>query len=292
MSETVELLALLQRHYIKPGADLPGGVFVPEVGQNGRWGAGNRCDAIYVGFTSTSGRILIGHELKTSRADWLAELNKPGKADTWADECHEWWLVVANPDIVGAGELPPGWGLMIPGPSRTRMQVRAKAHRKDPGLHRPSWDAVRGIMARQDTLRAQAITERIKAVRAKISAESNQIVAQRVDAEIARRTKHQPDTDELARRLAAIEEALGAAIDWAAHDRGHPSAARGKISLSEIQLMADAVRAAGSVQRAVQNLTAGWANPVDHTQAALDELASALTELGATQQIQEIRRGA
>lgn len=200
MSETAKLLALLQRHYIKPGADLPGGVFVPEVGQNGRWGAGNRCDAIYIGFTSTSGRILIGHELKSSRADWLAELNKPGKADTWADECHEWWLVVANPDIVGAGELHPGWGLMTLGPSRTRMQIRTEAHRKDPGLHRPSWDAVRSIIARQDTLRAQAITERIKAVRTKISAESNQLVAQRVDAEIARRTKRQPDADELGRR--------------------------------------------------------------------------------------------
>ena len=51
MSETATLLALLQRHYIKPGLDLPGGIFLPEVGWNGGGpGAGSGgCDAIYVG---------------------------------------------------------------------------------------------------------------------------------------------------------------------------------------------------------------------------------------------------
>lgn len=47
MSATDDLMALLKRHYIKPGLPLPGGVFVPEVGQNGGWGSGSRCDAIY-----------------------------------------------------------------------------------------------------------------------------------------------------------------------------------------------------------------------------------------------------
>lgn len=119
--------------------------------------SGGGCDAIYVGFTSTSGRILVGHELKVSRADWLNELNKPGKSDPWADQCHEWWLVVNDPAIVHDGELPAGWGLMTPGPSKTRMKIVTRAARKDPTEHTPSWRAVRSIMARQDTLRAQAI---------------------------------------------------------------------------------------------------------------------------------------
>lgn len=72
------LLERLERHYIKPGEPLAGGVFLPEVGING--GGSSRCDAIYVGFTSTSGRMLVGHELKVSRADWRRELDQPGKA--------------------------------------------------------------------------------------------------------------------------------------------------------------------------------------------------------------------
>lgn len=162
---TPELLARLQRHYIKPGAPLPGGVFLPEVGWNPAGGASGHdggCDAIYVGFTSTRGRILVGHELKISRSDWLAELNKAGKADPWADQCHQWWLVVSSPAIVRTGELPPGWGLMTPGPSRTQMEILVQAGTKRE--HTPSWLAVRSIMARQDTLRAEALKEdRLKA---------------------------------------------------------------------------------------------------------------------------------
>lgn len=157
---TGQLMELLKRHYIKPGQSLPGGVFLPEVGWNNGSGGGG-CDAIYVGFTTTSGRILVGHELKVSRADWLNELNKPGKSDAWADECHEWWLVVNDPAIVHDGELPAGWGLMSPGKSKTRMTIHHKPDRKG-REHRPSWLACRSIMARQDTLRANAIADAAK----------------------------------------------------------------------------------------------------------------------------------
>ena len=150
---TADLMARLQRHYIKPGAPLPGGVFLPEVGWNGV-GNTSRADALYVGFTGTSGRLLVGHEVKASRADWLNELRKPGKADAWADQCQEWWLVTPE-GIILPGELPEGWGHMVPGPGRTRMRVKVPAHRH-PG-RTPSWDAMRSIVARQDTLRAEAI---------------------------------------------------------------------------------------------------------------------------------------
>lgn len=62
MGETAALLAALQRHYIKPGDIVTGGVFLAEGGQNGghSWPAVRRCDALYVGFTSASGRILVG----------------------------------------------------------------------------------------------------------------------------------------------------------------------------------------------------------------------------------------
>jgi hypothetical protein len=106
---TADLLARLRRHYIKPGRGLPGGIFAAEVGINGGAGIGQRCDAIYVGFTSSSGRLMVGHELKVSRSDWLHELARPGKADWWHDNCHEWWVVAATSDLVKPEELPPGW---------------------------------------------------------------------------------------------------------------------------------------------------------------------------------------
>lgn len=192
---TKDLLGRLERHYIKPGEAYPGGVFIPECGVNGAWGAGSRCDALYVGFTSTSGRILVGHELKVSRADWRHELAQSGKADVWADQCHAWYVVAPSTAIVPPDELPPGWGLMVINPrSKVRLEVKVKAATKG-AEHAPSWDAVRSIMARQDTLRAQAIGDvRIKA-------------RDEVNAEVERRMTGQPVlSKEQTQRLYALDQ--------------------------------------------------------------------------------------
>jgi len=270
MGETATLLALLQRHYIKPGQDLPGGVFLPEVGINGTWGSGSRCDAIYVGFTSTSGRLLVGHELKISRADWLNELNKSGKADDWADQCHEWNVVAPNPAIIHDGELPAGWGLMIPGRSKTRMQIHTKAWRKPFG-HQPSWDAVRSVIARHDTLRAQAISAARAKARDDANAEVNERVQRLVELELAKR----PDAADLERKLKLIEETLGCPIDFS--DRDYPL--HGHIDLESLGQLGALARAHGSVSRVARNLATGWGNPVTQTRRALDQLDVALGEL-------------
>ncbi|WP_234817784.1 hypothetical protein [Mycolicibacterium sphagni] len=211
MSATADLLALLKRHYIKPGADLPGGVFLPEVGWNGCAGGG--CDAIYVGFTSSSGRMLVGHELKVSRSEWLSELNKPGKADRWADQCHEWWLVVSDPAIVHDGELPPGWGLLVPGPSKTRMRALVKATRK-PQDHTPSWDAVRSVMARWDTLRAKAIEDAKNEAYRAATAQVDERVQSRIKMELAQAESDGRILGTTRERLRALEKALGHNINW------------------------------------------------------------------------------
>lgn len=262
---TRELLARLQRHYIKPGAPLPGGIFLPEVGWNGGYGGG--CDAIYVGFTSSSGRLLVGHELKVSRADWLNELNKPGKADPWADQCHQWWLVVNDPAIVHDGELPAGWGLMSPGRSKTRMQIHTAADTKQG--HTPSWVAVRSIMARQDTLRAQAITNGLRDEREKMRREVDKQVEQRVAA------RSGPDTAELAQRLKAVETALGGPIDWT--DNNYTR--HGYIDLDLLAELGAAVRAVGSVRAVVDSITRGYGNPTKIVRQQLERLDKALADL-------------
>lgn len=154
MTISSDLCDRLRRHYIKPGQDMPGGVFVPEVGLNGE-GQQRRCDAIYVGFTSTTGRTLVGHEIKVSRADWRHELDQPDKAETWASQCHAWYVVAPSTEIVPKEELPPGWGLLVPNArSKNRMDVLVKAYAKPPN-HQPSWLITRSILARLDTLQHQ-----------------------------------------------------------------------------------------------------------------------------------------
>ena len=70
---------------------------------------------------------IIGHEIKVSRADWLAELRDPSKAEAWARHCHYWWIV-APADVV-RDDLPEGWGLLVPW--RDSLRVRVKAVRRD-----------------------------------------------------------------------------------------------------------------------------------------------------------------
>lgn len=129
-----------------------GGIFVSEVGVNGDSGGSQRCDALFAGFTSSSGRILSGYEVKVSRADWRHELAQPHKADMWADACHSWWVVAPSVSVVEPETVPAGWGLLVPSSRGTvRFDVVVKADRK-PQDWAPPWWAVRSLMARADTV--------------------------------------------------------------------------------------------------------------------------------------------
>ncbi|OYN76836.1 hypothetical protein [Mycolicibacterium sphagni] len=271
---TGQLLELLKRHYIKPGVPLPGGIFLPEVGWNGGNTAAGGCDAIYVGFTSTSGRILVGHELKVSRADWLNELNKPGKADGWADECHEWWLVVSDPAFVHDGELPAGWGLMSPGTSKTRMTVHQKPDRKPTIEHQPSWKAVRSIMARQDTLRAAAISAAKDDAHRAATAEVEDRVQQRIKSELGRAENDGLILSTTRQRLQALEKALGHNINWDEARVGWLNHA----TLAEIAQIREALEMGLGVKAAARRL-AGAQN--SHRMDGLNRLERAVTEMRA-----------
>ncbi|ATN88681.1 hypothetical protein SEA_DEMSCULPINBOYZ_86 [Mycobacterium phage Demsculpinboyz] len=269
---TKELLALLQRHYIKPGAPLPGGIFLPEVGWNGASGGG--CDAIYVGFTSSSGRILIGHELKVSRSDWLNELNKPGKADAWADQCHQWWLVVSDPSIVHEGELPEGWGLMSPGKSKTRMAVHVKANTKTD--HTPSWTAVRSIMARQDTLRANAIHNAKNEAYQAASAEVEERVERRVNDELTRNSHNDKMVRTLQDRIRQIERALGHNFNWGDQKYWFSN----QVTVGEIEQIRHVLEETRSVKSAVSRMSMLTRRfPLDEMQNVINTLKPVLAEI-------------
>lgn len=72
---------------------------------------------------------LHGHEIKTSRPDWLRELKEPAKAAEFIPYMNCWWVVVSDRRIVRAGELPEEWGLMaMRGPL---LEVIRNAPRRD-----------------------------------------------------------------------------------------------------------------------------------------------------------------
>jgi hypothetical protein len=273
---TADLLARLERHYIKPGEPLPGGVFVPEVGWNGGT-ANSRCDAIYVGFTGSSGRLLIGHELKVSRADWRRELDKPGKADAWADQCHAWYVVVPSTTVVTPEELPHGWGLLtINTRTTTRLDTTVKAT-----VHAdrtPSWDAVRSVLSRADTLRAQTITDATLAARDAANREVDQRVTERLAFEV-----HRDDAGRLQAHIDAICTALG--VQRIDHTGRTSWPGEEWMTLGDLEHAAAFMRVHRDVATAAEALTARWSNPVDRTREALNGLASALAAVQALTEI-------
>jgi len=72
-----------------------------------------------------SGPVIHGHEVKTSRADWLTELRDPLKAEAFRPYVDYFWLVVSDRDIVKKDELPAGWGLMAAYGDTARVVVQA-----------------------------------------------------------------------------------------------------------------------------------------------------------------------
>lgn len=70
-------------------------------------------DALALGMFRSRGRLLYGFEFKVSRSDWLCELRKPQKAESWFQYCDHWGLIVSDISIVKTGELPAGWGLGV-----------------------------------------------------------------------------------------------------------------------------------------------------------------------------------
>jgi hypothetical protein len=134
---TAELMGALRAHYIKPVAasarfqgQTDSDLLVEEVCAPG---SGRRCDLLRIGMWASRGHRIIVHELKVSRADFLKELEDPAKAEAWWPYCHEFWIVA--PDrLIDPGELPDGWGLMVPPPDsrRRKFKVVKQAASKDP----------------------------------------------------------------------------------------------------------------------------------------------------------------
>ena len=107
---------MLRAHYIAPRRPAAG-YFCAEL----QAPTGNRrADAIWLPLTATARGQIIGHEIKVSRADVIAELADPGKSDAWSRYCTQWWLVIAGPSLIEGLDVPRGWGIMTPPSGRSK----------------------------------------------------------------------------------------------------------------------------------------------------------------------------
>lgn len=266
---TKHLLAQLERHYIRPGTETqPGGIFVTEVGMNGGWGSGRRADAIYVGFTAASGRLMIGHELKASRSDWLHELDQHTKAAAWGEQCHEWWIVTL-PGIVKLDELPAEWGLMEPPRRGRKMRVVKPAPRFSD--RQPSWDVCRSVFARWDTLRAKEISDINQAASDRATEKINQY---------AERVRDNPAEQRAQETLLALQEALGDRYLQIHHDAdgtGH----RFGVSVDDLARIGTLLRSERDLRRYTESITRGFRGPLDEVRQITAGLQSALDALAA-----------
>lgn len=94
-------------------------------------GRTRRADGVAVGLQRRTDHTIHGFEIKVNRPDWLQELRDRTKAQDALRFCHYWWLVVSDPAIIRPGELPDGWGLLVPRGRHLRAAVRPTARVPD-----------------------------------------------------------------------------------------------------------------------------------------------------------------
>jgi hypothetical protein len=86
---------------------------------------GHLADFIAFNMLPSRNHLIVGMEIKASRADWLNELRNGHKADFFLQHCDEWYIVEAKLGIVSKTELPKGWGLISARNSRLFTRVHS-----------------------------------------------------------------------------------------------------------------------------------------------------------------------
>jgi hypothetical protein len=198
---TTGLLEGLRNHFVKPDDPDPGAVCLTEVtSPNGT----RRADLVHIGLWSSrgAGRIDVC-EVKASRADWLRELKQPAKAEAWWPHSSTYSLVVPHESLVRDGELPPGWGLMVPGSRSRRFKVVVKPQERTPTLTVP---LLVTVLKCTETTRKNAVAQETRRLYQKHRLEMDALRQQKT-------TAASPRTAARLELLDQIEKALGREID-------------------------------------------------------------------------------
>jgi hypothetical protein len=129
-----EIKAILQDWHQSQG----GWIFLVELGIDGR-----RIDAYALGMWASYQFIAISYEIKTSRADLLADFKDPAKRRPALENSHQFYYVTTK-GLAHHTEFPPGVGLIEIWENKSRHIVIDAPLRK---ISCPSWKLA-GIIAR------------------------------------------------------------------------------------------------------------------------------------------------
>lgn len=134
---TQELIERLAKHFPSPTYG-----FLTQV--RSATGAINArtADALAMSLWPSRGLHMLGFEVKMSRSDWLNELKNPEKAEEIGKFCHEWYIVINNPEFIKEGELPPAWGLIVPSGNGMKIIKNAVYNQN---VQLPDWMMLAGI---------------------------------------------------------------------------------------------------------------------------------------------------
>lgn len=116
-------------------------------------------DAVAFDTRHGAGMAVHGFEVKVSRADWLAEVRNPRKADPGRAACDYWWVVAGSHDIAKADELPPGVGLLWPDSGGFQVRVQASRRQQAPGVSMLDRALVAAMLRRLDPMEPRAYYE-------------------------------------------------------------------------------------------------------------------------------------
>jgi hypothetical protein len=199
-------------------------------------GTNRRCDLLRIGMWPSRGHRIIVHELKVSRSDWQRELDDPAKAEAWWPHCHEFWIV-APAGLIDPGEVPEGWGLMVPpvnGRSR-KFRVLKKAASREPTM---TASLVAAILRRADNMRLAQISQ--------LNADRERMISDGID-KARREIAAQKLSDSLRGRLELLERletALGTRLDrftWGSRDGGFEAVSPEELAAALREYTADHV---------------------------------------------------
>ena len=129
MEKTKQVMNALRNKYDDNGHSY---AFLEQVGNATGWSCNRHADAIAVSLWESRGLEITGFEVKVSRTDWFKELKHPEKADTIAQYCHSWYLVLGDANIIQFGEIPLNWGLMVPHTKNSLKIVKPAVINKKP----------------------------------------------------------------------------------------------------------------------------------------------------------------
>lgn len=194
-----DLIAMLRSHYLPPNRP-PGGIFAVEIEAPS---GSRRADVLWAPMTTYGDAGLVGHEIKVSRSDVLAELADPTKSDPWARHCSRWWLTVSSPSLVDGLDIPDSWGIMAPPSGRRRraMTVIRPAPRLNPPNDGPAWHRLAAWQYHRLTARQSDLERDLE-----FAKRERDLLRDEADRQEFRRFgREAPDAERIGKLLRAVE---------------------------------------------------------------------------------------